>query len=298
MDKKIVDKIARRIVSSYHDIDIDVYYDGFDARHLYDDVFTELAEVNLTGNVRSLLLYGDSSQSDPKDLLELWDSEKYIDTFSSDGIVYESSILIFDYTPEEIADFVKSHCTLDEVNAFCLSEYEDWNEDYTDDFVDWDDYREWIAENYDRVFDFMPENVADELRYKTLEKMEFPSWESILSSVNFFRNEDFTDVGLHLKKGYDYHISRGYNQGDAAVVIYGKGANTDIIDHILWDAPVHCVIDIDGDSFDVGSEMKDAYVYDRDEVISIMKKLLGDKYDDGIDKYLKSHLPDELKYVG
>ena len=42
MDRRVVDKIARRIVSSYHDIDVDVYYDGFDARQLYDDVFTVL----------------------------------------------------------------------------------------------------------------------------------------------------------------------------------------------------------------------------------------------------------------
>ncbi|AGH32107.1 hypothetical protein VPHG_00040 [Vibrio phage 11895-B1] len=60
----------------------------------------------------------------------------------------------------------------------------------------------------------------------------------------------------------------------------------DEIDHLLWDAPVYCRLEIDEDEFNFDEHMEDLYTYDKGNMIKI--------FTENCDKSMKQ---DEIKYI-
>ena len=94
-------------------------------------------------------------------------------------------------------------------------------------------------------------------------------------SDNNFKWYDYTDI-LHylLPEGYDYHITRGYSQGDAAIVIMRESDNdyTSYIDNLFWDAPFYAALTVNENDFYFDEHMDNTYKWNKDEALGIVKK--------------------------
>lgn len=88
----------------------------------------------------------------------------------------------------------------------------------------------------------------------------------------------------NFKQKYIIVTSRGYSQGDYSEVIIPESIISefkdqtletignylqDEIDHLLWDAPIYCRLEIDGNEFYFDDKIEDVYSYDKDAMIEI-----------------------------
>ena len=95
------------------------------------------------------------------------------------------------------------------------------------------------------------------------------------------------------KANFDIVISRGYSQGDYKEVIVpyklwdciGIVKPLDVqsnlgnsIDNLLWDCPVYCQFEVNETEFNVSSELKDCYSWDKSEALEIAAKLIKDSF--------------------
>lgn len=91
------------------------------------------------------------------------------------------------------------------------------------------------------------------------------------------------------KSNFDIVISRGYSQGDYKEVIVPhklweclgvkrpKNVQDSLgshIDHLLWDAPIYCRLTVNGEEYYIDQYLKDLYLWDKSEVIEIVKNQL------------------------
>ena len=304
MDKASIDKagrIARRIfaddddeyledVESNHDIEISCYYDTDLGQTWFDDSFT------LLGNDGSESIYGyEWSSFDEKtkksdklyaeDIFEISDYDQLAETFGDD---YNYESYLNDMDADDVAKEIMKHCTPEQVSDICL-----------EDIKDAADLAEWIVDNkdeydgktdgweYEWVVELFPDEVYDSVVEWAKKQVGLPSEESI------YRNFS-EDCGLAMKDGYDYEYVRVYSKGESCYVLYKTAdvSDTSIFKDMIYSSPISCRIEVDGEEYYVDSEMNSSYDYDRNEVITIMKRLMGDKWDDEIESYLEENLPE------
>lgn len=103
----------------------------------------------------------------------------------------------------------------------------------------------------------------------------------------------------------------GYCQGDYARVIipkevlieYGHENPTQeiadsfqkTIDHLFWDAPLYCRLDINDEvEFDFTEYMEDTYDYDKDQLLEIAEKHLLNQWPEDAQKIIREFLEDNL----
>lgn len=111
--------------------------------------------------------------------------------------------------------------------------------------------------------------------------------------------------------GYHLETSRGYCQGDVAMILYNKNefgtmSESDIckyFDHVLWDLPVYInvtMIDDEGNSETVYSVSDYLDGYDKqaliDDILSNAWVKLSENDEKELRKYLESVIPEEFSY--
>lgn len=118
------------------------------------------------------------------------------------------------------------------------------------------------------------------------------------------------------KANFDIVVSCGYCQGDYREVIVphkfwdciGIVKPLDVqsnlcgyIDNLLWDCPVYCQFEVNGIEFNVSSELKDSYDWDKAEALEIAAKLIKDSFTSEeqviIMNFLASSLKTDLDYL-
>lgn len=94
---------------------------------------------------------------------------------------------------------------------------------------------------------------------------------------------------------HEYYVTRGYNQGDAALIVsINDPIDKSYIDHIFWDCPVYIRAEIDGVEFYEDSFLDDVYDYDKDEIKVKIQALPISDYAKG---WLIDNLPDQPAYI-
>ncbi|CAH7261431.1 conserved hypothetical protein [Vibrio chagasii] len=108
--------------------------------------------------------------------------------------------------------------------------------------------------------------------------------------------------------------SKGYSQGDVRTVIIPSEALEsaglpatqesadqfqDEIDHLIWDTPIYCHIEVDGEDYNLSNDVADPYKYEQDEIKKLINE--GMELDEGakatLNSFLEEKLPADLKYV-
>jgi hypothetical protein len=107
-----------------------------------------------------------------------------------------------------------------------------------------------------------------------------------------FNWREYGDIIAYLLPAdYDYHITRGYSQGDAEYVIYPKGYTTKGIDNLFWDTPFYAVLTVDGEELYFDEYVKTTYTWDKEEVMSIVKN----HFDQAVYTWCGDNLPSQLE---
>lgn len=90
---------------------------------------------------------------------------------------------------------------------------------------------------------------------------------------------------------HDYHVSRGYSQGDVVYIVNVDKEFTKefkaCIDHTFWDTPIYIRIEVNGNEFNDDDLLDDIYNYDKDDVMIKVNQL-------PISDYAKEWLNDNL----
>ena len=296
-----ISRIARRIKADTdaavdqpvepveHDIDIHCFYDTDISQDEFSENFIAIGKLGSYGN--HLLAYDFTPEDyDKDDIFEITDYNEYAEYFGSD---YDYRCYIDDIDSGELAEKIISIVPLEELSSLFLEDFEGKN-----DFADWIEERSEEEESdgkYGWLLDTLPDEAVEAIKDEAKLMVDFPSFDDLWDAVS----DD--EGGIELKDGWSSFYTTGYNQGDYYTV-FGKSeliddqSVQDAIEHMLWDTPIYCKIEVDGEEYYVDSEMNDNYNYDKDEVIEIMKRLMGDKWDDQIEEYLDENLPDQPEY--
>ena len=276
-----------------HDIAIECSYDPEGSRIAFEESFTSINCSTSYNRDESFLAYEfNPDDYTAEDIFEITDYDELGDEF---GDEYDYLSYISDFNAGEIAEIVISIIPLEELSSLFLEDFEGKN-----DFADWIEERSEDEEGdsrgmYGWLMDLLPEEVEHAINEKAKENVSLPSME------NLWKPASEGDCGVGFKEGWSCFTTRGYSQGDCATV-FGKSEDIDnpgvqkAIEHMLWDIPLYCRIEVDGEEYFVDSELEDNYDYDKNEVIEVMKRLMGDKWDDDIEEYLEDNLPDQPEY--
>ena len=107
------------------------------------------------------------------------------------------------------------------------------------------------------------------------------------------------------KPNFDIVASRGYSQGTYSEVIVphsfweavGIEKPSDVqqslgsaIDNLLWNAPIHCNLEVNGKEYQIGYELKDSYEWDKEEVLKIVKRLIAPDFSESEQKIIMDYL--------
>ena len=99
--------------------------------------------------------------------------------------------------------------------------------------------------------------------------------------------------GLKLKTGFELYNTRGYSQGDSADVLIKSTDNKDFINHLFWDSPIYCIVNINREDFyywDVDGV--DSYDWKKEKMINYVVNAVN--VDDDKKEYIKKTLADLL----
>ena len=107
-------------------------------------------------------------------------------------------------------------------------------------------------------------------------------------------------------------VSRGYCQGDYSEIIIPEKIVSEFtdqtldtigdylqeeIDHLLWDSPIYCRVQVDEEEIDLYEDCKDLYEWDKDQVLNNLKGLdLDSKKKEILTSFLRANLPENPDY--
>ena len=273
MNNKELIKIARKLIADENNIDVLCFYDlnasQIDVKECFDFYGKREYTLAVEKGLKS------------EDVFKVYDVASLVESYDSWVDHREESYNVLPF--EKIKEIIKKTGNLEEINKNCEENF-----DYTD-FENIDEFLESI-EGYDG------DTVIPLLNFESVyEIVEESRPYHYIPSFDKIADNNYEDIGLQLKEGYESYVSRGYSQGDRLDVIYKTGSFTKImIDHILWDAPVSCIITINNNDYYIDEEFKDRYDYDKDEVLEICQKIIPnfDQYYDEVEELL----PDYPKY--
>ena len=283
---KKISRIAKSVVADdddSHDIDIRCFYDTISAQEQFAESFKVLAED----------VYGyEWNDVDVNDVFEIDDYDALAEYYDYDDRYYYQTY-VDAMPPDDVAKCVMKAYSAKEISEICLAEIKnandlsEWIVDNHDDYCDDDD-----SFAYEWVFDLLPDERAyDNAVEYAKSQISLPPEDEIYKMFD-------RECGIGMKDGYDYVTIHGYSKGESCVVLYKVEdvTDTDIFQNMIYSCPVCCRIKVDGEDYYVDDEMKDSYDYDKKEVIEIMRRLVGDKYDDEIEEYLEENLPQYPSY--
>ena len=273
-----------------HDIDISCHYDTYASQIEYDETFSLLAREY---GDDSILAY-EFNQDDyaKEDIFEITDYDEFADEFGYD---YDYRYYIGEMDTGELAELILSAVPLNELSGIFLEDFEGKN-----DLADWIEERSEDEDDdgggaYSWLLDLLPEPAEKAITDKAKSMTDMPEWKDLWIAM---ANDN---GGIKLKDGWSMFHSRGYSKGDYCTVV-GKSEYIDnpgtqtAIEHMLWDAPVYCRVEVDGEEYFIDEEMNDRYDYDKDEAIEILKRQMGDKWDDEIEEYINENMPENPEY--
>ena len=299
-----ISRIARRIKADVaiavdqsvepveHDIDIKCYYDSFLSKEEFDENFRKLGDYDYYGC--HLLAYGfNPYEYDTDEIFEIADYDALADYF---GYEYNYRQYISDIDPNDLAEKILEFVPLEELSSMFLEDFEGKN-----DFADWIEERTEEEESDDSniyawLMYMLPDAAVNSIEEEAKLMVDYPSLDDLWKAA-----ADSFAGGIRLKEGWTSMYTTGYSKGDYATVfaksedMAGSDARKDI-EHMIWDSPVCCRIEVDGIEYYVEDGLSDRYDYDKDEVIEVMKSQMGDDWDDGIGEYLEENLPDHPAY--
>ena len=199
--------------------------------------------------------------------------------------------------------------------VYCEGNFSDFEKEYF--FTK----KELLAAIMDQHFPAMVESVWLKDDFKT--KMGFA-----LSKANKQDLIDYTKEACYyvedwhsfcekagFKANFDIVVSIGYCQGDYREVIVphkfwdciGVKKPLDIqanpgayIDNLLWDCPIYCRFEVNGEEFYIDQELKNSYNWDKSEALEIAQRLIKDSFTSEEQKiimdFLNTSLKDQLDY--
>ena len=280
--------------ASGHSVNVSCFYDSIDAEDDFNQKF-EVVSRDTHGDAYALIEKRDGGKPDSSEVFEVIDYDKYGESFDDE---FETSYkyVANNWWPKQIIPIISNVCSLDEVSGACLEPDEQ-------PFASWGDFEVWMKDqdeygdpDYDWLWNILPAKAMEAVYDEAKKNIVIVDYEYIFHEINIWRGEDFSDIGLSLKPGWTYYKSHGYSQGDACIVLCSTASDTSEIDHTLWDAPIYCRIEIDGQEIYADSEMKNRYFYDKDEIIGIVKRIMGDAYDDEMDAELQKKVAEYPQY--
>lgn len=91
----------------------------------------------------------------------------------------------------------------------------------------------------------------------------------------------------------------GYCQGDYAEVYYlpEYAITADFAQKLIYNAPLHCCLTVDGAEYFLGDELADRYGYGQDEVIEAAESLIEHPKKAQVIEWLKENLPVHPDYI-
>lgn len=139
--------------------------------------------------------------------------------------------------------------------------------------------------------------MGKSLRNSTAQDVrEFANNFYIAEDYETWRNENLTPL-------FTIITTRGYSQGDYAEVIVPDCLGIKDIDalrtsihHLVWDAPIHCRVVIDGEEYHL-EEALDGYNWDADLVVEYLNGHLEHERKEAVLTWLSENLPAHLDYL-
>lgn len=230
-------------------------------------------------------------------------------------IYFEESFHVLQYASYSQNSILVFGKHLIDVSDFDLEDLKNWNFEKlntSEIFVEYYNY------HYDHNFSLATYSTIKDLieeldQYYDVKPIKDCDQETLLKSIlNHIHFEDRTEF---LEKIFDPKFvtieSRGYSQGDYSEIIIPEKVVNEFsdqtletiggflqseIDHLLWDAPIYCRLDIDGEEFYFDEYLTDSYDYDKDQMLAIFKDHYAGENKTLIMEWLSDNLPSELEY--
>lgn len=103
----------------------------------------------------------------------------------------------------------------------------------------------------------------------------------------------------------DYHFTlemvgvRGYCQGDYAELYYFPGSkpNIDYLTKVIYDTPIYCRLDIDGDGYFLDEGLSCVYDYEKEAIMAYAEKMIVHEKKAYILSWLEENLPEYPDYL-
>ena len=272
MNNKKLIKIARKLIAGENNIDVSCFYDVDISRIDCEQCF------NFYGGGRKYTLAVDKEIQDSNQVFQVEDVESLVESYDSWTDYREEAYNVLSF--EKIKEIIKMTGNIDEINKNCKENFDYYEFENIDEFLNYIEGFGGVT-----IVDLLNKESMDGIIEASKPYLYIPSFDVISRT-------DFEDIGLKLKPGYDSFTSTGYSQGDWVDVIYKtQYYDRKTIDHILWDAPVRCIITINNQEYYIDDEFKDRYDYDKDEVLEICQKIIPnfDQYYDEVEELLPDY---------
>ena len=118
-------------------------------------------------------------------------------------------------------------------------------------------------------------------------------------SYLYYESEYLAFLDRYFELDFVVYQTRGYSQGDAATILIDRKTYnenlTQLIDNLVWDAPIYARLFIDGDDFYL-DENVNRYDYDKDVMINDFKTSYQGEHKALIVEFLESKLPNYPNY--
>lgn len=157
--------------------------------------------------------------------------------------------------------------------------------------IDHDELREYAREYHGKSFSKCNKSELIDIAENTVSTYDF----------------DYLLSNFTLK--HEIISSRGYCQDDYVEVIihndYWQGINktdkalnnlSDTIDHLFWDSPLYCRLEVDNEEIYLDGNLLDQYTYDENVILEIANKAINHDKKKYILEWLKENLPTNPDY--
>jgi len=106
-----------------------------------------------------------------------------------------------------------------------------------------------------------------------------------------------SDIQSLLPEGFEVYETRGYGQGDYALVIYKsfEGFNPRVIDNIFWDAPIQATLEVNGEKVYL---LENYYgLWSKEVALKSFERAYEGENKIYIRRWLESNLPEHLNCI-
>ena len=284
-----------------HDIEIDCHYDK---NYGFDELEGCFEFLDYDDNC-DILFYGFKPDEYPaSETFKITDYKEFSKYFYIEHDDYDD--ILNEIILDALVDKLISIVSLKELSSIFLEDFQgksdllDWINERNDEENKYSD-NDW---KYEWLVDMLPEEIGSkvfkEVSDRTIDaffngsdSLLKKAWVAIASNKGGIKLTD----AFGSFQTYDCAIRGGCTVFTKSSIL-NDPEEKEIMEGFLK-GPIDCTITVDGEEYYLDNERlarDHLFSYDKDEIIEITKKEMGDQWDDSIREYLEKNLPETIEY--